>query len=65
MANYTIKWNRSAKSELKSIYKHYLKKTVQGAEGVRDGILAAVDKLVEEPEVNYPYEPYLRNLSGI
>jgi plasmid stabilization system protein ParE len=59
MAGYTIKWNRSAKSELKSIYRHYLKETVQGAESVRDGILEAVDKLGVEPEVNYPYEPYL------
>ena len=59
MADYKIKWHKSAIAELESIYKYYLKKTVQGAESVRDGILSAVDRLGKEPEVNYPYEPYL------
>lgn len=59
MAEYTIKWSKSAKAELGSIYNYYLKETFQGAESVKNGILEAVDKLGDEPEVNYPYEPYL------
>ena len=59
MTNYIIKWNRSAKSELKAIYMYYLKDTVQGAQLVRHGILEVVEKLAKELEVHYPFDPYL------
>ena len=59
MGAYKIKWHQSARSELKAIYEYYLPETVQGAENIVEDILKAVDKLAEEPEVNYATEPHL------
>lgn len=59
MEKYISKWHKSAWGELKSIYEHYKEKSVQGAENVRDDILAGVDKLVDHPEVNRPFDQSL------
>ncbi len=58
MKELTIKWDKLAKAELKKIYSYFKKKSVQGAENVRDNILSETSKL-KNPQVNYVIDPDL------
>ena len=52
MKNYKIIWTNSAKAQLKALYQYYRneKGTIQGAENVKNDILAAVKNIVFESQ---------------
>jgi plasmid stabilization system protein ParE len=58
MKELTLIWDNLAKIELQKIYSYFKKKSIQGAENVRDEILVEADKLVN-PTVNYAPDPDL------
>lgn len=53
-----IKWSPEAKIELMEIHSYLKKRSLQGANNVKNAILQTVDKL-ENPYSSFPYDPFL------
>lgn len=55
--------DRVAKSQLREIYDYIKRDSLQNAERIRDGIIASIRELINNPE-QYPSDKYRKNNDG-